>query len=103
MNLGLGVSRLEQMFFSSSFKSSVSEFGYSLPVTELLWLEEKRFVQVTCYIINKIPKFWAAVELMIEDEILKNCIKSGCTVNTKQDSYILIEAYMMLVPFYVKH
>jgi hypothetical protein len=33
------------------------EKEYPKPVIELLWLEEKRFVQGVCYFINKISKF----------------------------------------------
>jgi hypothetical protein len=34
-----------------------SKKEYTKPVTELLRLEGKKFMQVVCYFINKIPKF----------------------------------------------
>jgi hypothetical protein len=34
-----------------------SKKEYPKSVTELLRLEEKRFVQGVCYFINKVPKF----------------------------------------------
>jgi hypothetical protein len=37
--------------------SENSKKEYPASVTELLRLEEKRFVQGICYFINKIPKF----------------------------------------------
>jgi hypothetical protein len=37
------------------FENSKKEYPKS--VTELLWLEEKRFVQGACYFINNIPIF----------------------------------------------
>jgi hypothetical protein len=37
--------------------SENSKKEYSKSVTELLRLEEKRFLQGVCYFINKIPKF----------------------------------------------
>jgi hypothetical protein len=37
--------------------SENSKKEYPKSVTELLRLEEKRFVQGVCYFINKIPKF----------------------------------------------
>jgi hypothetical protein len=37
--------------------SENSKKEYPKSVTELLWLEKKRFVQGVCYLINKIPKF----------------------------------------------
>jgi hypothetical protein len=37
--------------------SENSKKEYPMSVTELLRLEEKRYVQGVCYIINKIPKF----------------------------------------------
>jgi hypothetical protein len=46
-------------------ENSIKE--YTKSVTELLRLQEKRFVQGICYFINKIPKF------------IKNRKRSKCT------------------------
>jgi hypothetical protein len=48
------------------FLSENSKKEYAKSVTELLRLEEKRFLQGVCYLINEIPKFiFKKVEILI--------------------------------------
>jgi hypothetical protein len=47
----------EQRVNMMDMLSENSKKEYPKSVTELLRLEEKRFVQGVCYFINKIPKF----------------------------------------------
>jgi hypothetical protein len=47
----------EQRVTMIDILSENSKKEYPKSVTELLKIEEKRFVQGVCYVINKIPKF----------------------------------------------
>jgi hypothetical protein len=47
-----------------------SKKEYPKSVTELLRLEEKRFLQVVCYFINKIPKFIYKIKRIVRNIFL---------------------------------